>query len=131
MLSSGSMLSGNIGAMLSLLLEDLSYLFVYISLRSLDFEISLVNKQFFVARFHGVLTVVYVSQHSSESNSFIIAINQWSTTCPSKAVYVLCCGKVHVEDPLLLIGKSSPCGDSGFPLKKYVTVTICLTFSSR
>ena len=37
------------------------------------------------------------------------------------------CEKVHMKDPLLLIGKSSLYGDSRFHLKKYVTVTICLT----
>ena len=26
------------------------------------------------------------------------------------------CGIVHIKEPLLLIGKSSPCGISGFPL---------------
>ena len=26
------------------------------------------------------------------------------------------CGMVHIKEPLLLIGKSSPCGSSGFPL---------------
>ena len=41
------------------------------------------------------------------------------------------CGKVYIKDPLLLIGKSSICGDNGFPLKKYVTMTICLTANSR
>ena len=41
------------------------------------------------------------------------------------------CGKVRIKDPLLLIGKSSLCGDSGFPLNKYVTMTICLTSNSR
>ena len=33
---------------------------------------------------------------------------------------VLCCpvcGKVYMKDPLLLIGKSSLCGDNRFPLK--------------
>ena len=25
------------------------------------------------------------------------------------------CGMVHIKEPLLLIGKSSPCGSSGFP----------------
>ena len=41
----------------------------------------------------------------------------------------MCCpvyGKAHIKDPLLLIGKSSLCGDSPFPLKKYVKMTICL-----
>ena len=40
------------------------------------------------------------------------------------------CGKVHIKDPLLLIRKSSLCSDSRFPLKKYVTVTICLMSNS-
>ena len=60
--------------------------------------------------------------------------NQWSTTDPSKVVLSCCpvCGKAHIiKDPLLLIGKSSQCGDSGFPLKKYVTMTTCLTPNSR
>ena len=32
------------------------------------------------------------------------------------------CGMVHIKEPLLLIGKSSPYGSSGFPLSlfKYV-----------
>ena len=35
----------------------------------------------------------------------------------SKAVVcAILCGMVHIKEPLLLIGKSSPCGDSGFPL---------------
>ena len=33
--------------------------------------------------------------------------------------------QVHIKDPLLLIDKSSLCGDSGFLLKIYVTMTIC------
>ena len=54
--------------------------------------------------------------------------NHWSTKgcgmcCPA-------CGKVHRKDSLLLIGKSSLCGDSGFPLNKYVTMTIYLTSNS-
>ena len=28
----------------------------------------------------------------------------------------LVCGMMHIKKPLLLIGKSSPCGGSGFPL---------------
>ena len=39
------------------------------------------------------------------------------------------CGKS--EDPLLLIGKSSLCGECGFCLKKYATMTICLISNSR
>ena len=40
------------------------------------------------------------------------------------------CGKVHTQDPLLLIEKNSLCGDSRFPLKRYVTMTMCLTSNS-
>ena len=38
------------------------------------------------------------------------------------------CGMVHIKEPLLLIGKSSPCGGSGFPLLlSESSFTICLT----
>ena len=30
------------------------------------------------------------------------------------------CGMVHIKEPLLLIGKSSPCGGSGFPISLYM-----------
>ena len=37
------------------------------------------------------------------------------------------CGMVHIKEPLLLIGKSSPCGGSRFPLSLSVWYfTICL-----
>ena len=37
------------------------------------------------------------------------------------------CRMVHIKEPLLLIGKSSPCGGSGFPLSLSVWYfTICL-----
>ena len=38
------------------------------------------------------------------------------------------CGMVHIKEPLLLIGKSSPCVDSGFPLSlSEWSFTMCLT----
>ena len=38
------------------------------------------------------------------------------------------CGMVHIKEPLLLIGKSSPCGGSGFPLSlSEWSFTICPT----
>ena len=45
-----------------------------------------------------------------------------SSQCPmtgvTKAVVyvILFVGFMHIKEPLLLIGKSSPCGGSGFPL---------------
>ena len=41
-----------------------------------------------------------------------------------RGMYCSVYGKVHIKDPLLLIGKSSLCGSSGFPSKKCVNVTI-------
>ena len=36
------------------------------------------------------------------------------------------CGMMHIKEPLLLIGKSSPCGGSGFPLSlSEWSFTIC------
>ena len=38
------------------------------------------------------------------------------------------CGMVHIKEPLLLIGNSSPCGGSKFPLLlSEWSFTICLT----
>ena len=38
------------------------------------------------------------------------------------------CGMVHIKEPLLLIGKSSLCGSSGFPFSlSEWSLTICLT----
>ena len=38
------------------------------------------------------------------------------------------CGMVHIKEPLVLIGKSSPCGGSRFPLSlSEWSITICLT----
>ena len=64
---------------------------------------------------------------------------QWSTTGPSKAgvgavekcISLAACGKVNIKDPLLLIRKSSLCDESGFPLKKYIRMTMCLTCNSQ
>ena len=37
------------------------------------------------------------------------------------------CGMMHIKDPLLLIGKSSPSGGSGFPLSlSEWSFTICI-----
>ena len=42
------------------------------------------------------------------------------------------CGMVHIKEPLLLIGKSSPCGGSGFPLSlSEWSFTICPTPYNR
>ena len=44
-----------------------------------------------------------------------------------RAMYYLGCGMMHKKEPLLLIGKSSPCGGSGFLLSLFLWyITICL-----
>ena len=47
-------------------------------------------------------------------------------------MYYLVCGMVHINEPLLLIRKSSPCGGSGFPLSQSEwSFTICPTPYNR
>ena len=50
--------------------------------------------------------------------SAISRSSQWSTTGVPKCRRMCYpdCGIVHTKEPLLLIGKSSPCGGSGFHL---------------
>ena len=38
----------------------------------------------------------------------------WCNKC--RGLYYPVCGMMHIKEPLLLIGKSSLCGGSGFPL---------------
>ena len=50
----------------------------------------------------------------------------------SRGMYYLVCGMMHIKEPLLVIGKSSPCGISGFPiLLSEWSFTICLTPYNR
>ena len=46
--------------------------------------------------------------------SFQPVLHDWCNK--GHGMYYLVCGMVHIKEPLLLIGKSSPCGGSGFPL---------------
>ena len=46
--------------------------------------------------------------------SFQPVLHDWCNKCRGMCYPV--CGMVHIKEPLLLIGKSSPCGGSGFPL---------------
>ena len=50
---------------------------------------------------------------------FLQFFNQCSTTgVKGSGMCYPDCGKVHIKEPLLLIGKSNPCGDSGLPLSQ-------------
>ena len=46
--------------------------------------------------------------------SFQPVLHDWCNK--GRGVCYPVCGMVHIKEPLLLIGKSSPCGGSGFPL---------------
>ena len=61
---------------------------------------------------------------------YISHSSQCSTTGVTKAVVcAILSGMVHLKEPLLLIGKSSLCGGSGFPFSlSEWSLTICLTF---
>ena len=59
--------------------------------------------------------------------SIITCFSQCSTTGVTKAVLcAILSGMVLIKEPLLLIGKSSSCGGSGFPLSlSEWSFTIC------
>ena len=58
--------------------------------------------------------------------SFQPVLHDWCTK--GRGMCYPVCGVMHIKEPLLLIGKSSLCGDSGFPLSlSDWFFTICLT----
>ena len=49
-----------------------------------------------------------------------------------RGMYYPVCAMMHIKEPLLLIGKSSQCGGSGFPLSlSELSFSICLTPYNR
>ena len=60
-----------------------------------------------------IITVI-TSVGLAISVSFQPVLHDWCNK--GRGMCYLVCGMVHIKEPLLLIGKSSPCGDSGFPL---------------
>ena len=68
--------------------------------------------------FHGVDPLSYFS--------FQPVLHDWCNK--GRGMYYPVYGMVHIKEPLLLIGKSSPCGGSGFPLSlSEWSFTICPT----
>ena len=58
--------------------------------------------------------------------SFQPVLHNWCNK--GSGMYYPACGMVHIKEPLLLIGKSIPCGSSGFPLSLFESsITICPT----
>ena len=57
--------------------------------------------------------------------SFQPVLHDWCNK--GRGMYYPVCGIMHIKEPLLLIGKSSLCGGSGFPLSlSEWSFTICL-----
>ena len=62
--------------------------------------------------------------------SFQPVLHDWCNK--GRGMYYTVCGMVHIKEPLLLIGKSSPCDGSGFPLSlSEWSFTICPTPYNR
>ena len=62
--------------------------------------------------------------------SFQPVLHDWCNKGCGMCYHV--CEMMHIKEPLLLIGKSSPCGGSGFPLSLFEwSFTICLTPYNR
>ena len=62
--------------------------------------------------------------------SFLPVLHDWCTK--GRGMCYPVCGMVHIKEPLLLIGKSSPCGGSGFPFSlSEWSFTICPTPYNR
>ena len=60
------------------------------------------------------LTKQTICLNNINTISFLPMLHDWCNKC--RGMCYLVCGMVHIKEPLLLIGNSSPCGVSGFPL---------------
>ena len=89
-----------------------------------------------------MLATCFIDGNGEVEDKLAIGMIQWktisrssqcSTTGVTKAmVGAILSGMVHIKEPLLLIGKSSLCGGSGFPFSlSERSVYICLTPYNR
>ena len=89
-----------------------------------------------------IIIIIIISSSSSSSSSsrgvdplsyyysFQPVLNDWCNK--GRGMCYPVCGMVYIKEPLLLIGKSSPCGGSGFPLSLFEwSFTICPTSYNR
>ena len=74
--------------------------------RSSEVERSLMVRWVVGSILHGLDPLSYFS--------FQPVLHDWCNK--GRGMYYPVCGMVHIKEPLLLIGKSSLCGGSGFPL---------------
>ena len=83
---------------------------------------------------HRLLLLVLVPEGTILFNETLNTFYLWLYGIRHKGcgMYYPVCGMVHIKEPLLLIGKSSPCGGSGFPLSlSEWSFTICMTPYNR
>ena len=90
--------------------------------RSSEVERSLMVRWVIGSILHGVDPLSYFS--------FQPVLHDWCNK--GRGMCYPVCGMVHIKEPLLLIGKSSLCGGSGFPFSlSEWSLTICLTPYNR
>ena len=90
--------------------------------RSSEVERSLMVRWVVELILHGVDPLSYFS--------FQPVLNDWCNK--GRGMCYPVCGMVHIKEPLLLIDKSSLCGDTGFPFSlSEWSLTICLTPYNR
>ena len=90
--------------------------------RSSEVERSLMVRLVVGSILHGVDPLSYFS--------FQPVLHDWCNK--GRGMCYPVCGMVHIKEPLLLIGKSSLCGGSGFPFSlSEWSLTICLTPYNR
>ena len=90
--------------------------------RSSEVERSLMVRWVVGSILHGVDPLSYFS--------FQPVLHDWYNK--GRGMCYPVCGMVHIKEPLLLIGKSSQCGGSGFPFSlSELSLTICLTPYNR
>ena len=90
--------------------------------RSSEVERSLMVRWVVGSILHGVDPLSYFS--------FQPVLHDWCNK--GRGMCYPVCGMVHIKEPLLLIGKSSPSGGSGFPFSlSEWSLTICLTPYNR
>ena len=79
---------------------------------------------------YATVALLFNYMHSFHYFSFQLVLHDWCNKGCCMCYPV--CGMVHIKETLLLIGKSSPCGGSGFPLSlSEWSFTICPTPYNR
>ena len=79
---------------------------------------------------NSLLTPNYTFEGKSCNFSFQPVLHDWCNK--GRGMCYPVCGMMHIKEPLLLLGKSSPCGGSGFPLSlSEWSFTICPTPYNR